>query len=642
MALRIVAGTDVGIPNGVAPLNSLGVVTVSHGGTGVASIAGLLRGNGTLPVTAAVDGVDFIAPTSLGIPNGVATLDHAGQLTLSQIPAALLGTLSYQGVWDAATNTPHLSSGVGTKGYYYKVSVAGSTLLDGDNLWEVGDDAVFNGTVWDRIVGSSAAQFASLAITSLTGYMYANGSGLVTSSSTIPNAGLTHSTVTVGSTVVALGDTLSALTGVSIDGVTNTISNISLTTSVVGVLPVGRGGTGVSGTPTNGQLLVGNGAGYSLATVTAGAGITVTNGAGALTISTASIPNASLVNSSVTLGSTVVYLGDTKSSLSDLTLANVTLSGPATVQSSIILGASVGAPGQVLTSAGAGSVPTWTTPSPGTLTSVGLSAPAFLTVTNSPLTANGVINLTFSGTPIPVANGGTGATSLTGYLIGNGGAAFTAVSTIPNSGLTNSSVTIGSTQVALGATVTTFNGVALSGAALTNGVTFSGVNSTLSLNGSVGSVGQALVSAGAGATPVWTTLTQNPGTVTSVALTVPSFLSVTGSPITSNGSLDVTLSGTALPVSSGGTGVTSISGLLFGNAGLPVTAATAAQVVSVIGSVGVTNAISVSTGLVSDNTEYYMAFAPLSTGYQSLSLNAGVRFNPSTGSITQGIQGGSF
>ena len=49
------------------------------------------------------------------------------------------------------------------------------------------------------------------------------------------------------------------------------------------------------------------------------------------------------------------------------------------------------------------------------------------------------------------------------------------------------------------------------------------------------------------------------GTVTSVALTVPSFLSVSGSPITSSGTLDVTLSGTALPVANGGTGLTSLA-----------------------------------------------------------------------------------
>jgi hypothetical protein len=47
------------------------------------------------------------------------------------------------------------------------------------------------------------------------------------------------------------------------------------------------------------------------------------------------------------------------------------------------------------------------------------------------------------------------------------------------------------------------------------------------------------------------------GSVTSVDMTVPSFLSVAGAPITSAGTLALTLSGTALPYSSGGTGQTS-------------------------------------------------------------------------------------
>ena len=50
------------------------------------------------------------------------------------------------------------------------------------------------------------------------------------------------------------------------------------------------------------------------------------------------------------------------------------------------------------------------------------------------------------------------------------------------------------------------------------------------------------------------------GTVTSVAATVPAFLSVAGSPITTTGTLAISLSGTALPVANGGTGVTTSTG----------------------------------------------------------------------------------
>jgi hypothetical protein len=57
------------------------------------------------------------------------------------------------------------------------------------------------------------------------------------------------------------------------------------------------------------------------------------------------------------------------------------------------------------------------------------------------------------------------------------------------------------------------------------------------------------------------------GTVTSVAASVPSVFSITGSPITTSGTLAITYSGTALPVANGGTGQTSYTDgqLLIGN-----------------------------------------------------------------------------
>ena len=65
---------------------------------------------------------------------------------------------------------------------------------------------------------------------------------------------------------------------------------------------------------------------------------------------------------------------------------------------------------------------------------------------------------------------------------------------------------------------------------------------------------------GDGATVGGVALGGGSGTVTSVAASVPAFLSVSGSPITSSGTLAVTLSGTALPVLNGGTGVTTSTG----------------------------------------------------------------------------------
>lgn len=68
-------------------------------------------------------------------------------------------------------------------------------------------------------------------------------------------------------------------------GLTLTGNQFSLTTPVA----VTNGGTGTSSAPTNGQLLIGNGSTYTLATLTQGAGITITNGSGSITVANAGV-----------------------------------------------------------------------------------------------------------------------------------------------------------------------------------------------------------------------------------------------------------------------------------------------------------------------------------------------------------------
>lgn len=98
---------------------------------------------------------------------------------------ALVGGVTYQGAWNASTNSPSLATGVGTKGYYYVVSVAGSTNLDGITDWKLGDWAIFNGTAWEKIDNTDA-------VISVNGFI-----GAVT----ITTAGTTNRiTVTNGST----------------------------------------------------------------------------------------------------------------------------------------------------------------------------------------------------------------------------------------------------------------------------------------------------------------------------------------------------------------------------------------------------------------------------------------------------------
>ena len=69
-----------------------------------------------------------------GISNGYPSLDGGGKVPLAQIPDAVIGASQYQGTWNAATNTPTIpAASVGNKGWYYSVSVAGTTNINGIN-----------------------------------------------------------------------------------------------------------------------------------------------------------------------------------------------------------------------------------------------------------------------------------------------------------------------------------------------------------------------------------------------------------------------------------------------------------------------------------------------------------------------------
>lgn len=80
----------------------------------------------------------------------------------------VLGGAIYQGTWNASTNSPSLVSGTGTKGYYYVVSVAGSTNLDGVTDWNVGDWAIYNGTAWQKVDNTDAVSSVNSAIGAVT------------------------------------------------------------------------------------------------------------------------------------------------------------------------------------------------------------------------------------------------------------------------------------------------------------------------------------------------------------------------------------------------------------------------------------------------------------------------------------------
>ncbi|MCF8861603.1 putative tail fiber protein [Agrobacterium phage OLIVR2] len=90
-----------------------------------------------------------------GQANGYASLDNNGKVPLSQINESLIGAMNFKGLWDADTNTPAIPiADAANKGWYYVVSVTGTTPIDGVSDWSVGDWIVSNGTAWDKIDSS--------------------------------------------------------------------------------------------------------------------------------------------------------------------------------------------------------------------------------------------------------------------------------------------------------------------------------------------------------------------------------------------------------------------------------------------------------------------------------------------------------
>ena len=117
-------------------------------------------GPGSATVTLSTSAVTGKLLTGLNLTGGgsIAATDSILQAfgkVQNQI-SGLAGGVTFQGTWNASTNTPTLTSSVGTKGYYYIVDVAGSTNLNGITDWKVGDWAIFNGSTWDKVDNTDA------------------------------------------------------------------------------------------------------------------------------------------------------------------------------------------------------------------------------------------------------------------------------------------------------------------------------------------------------------------------------------------------------------------------------------------------------------------------------------------------------
>ena len=289
-----------------------GSTTVTASTTNALTIGTGLSGtsfNGSSPVTIAIANSGVTAGTygsSSVIP--VLTVNAQGQVTSISTQAS--NAPAYQGTWNANTNSPTLTSSVGTSGYYYVVTTAGNTTLNGVSGWNIGDWAIFSNGAWQKIPGSTTESFTNLITTNLqvgglTGFVYANNTtGYATAATTaqllsllgttpVANGGTGLTSLTAGSLVygngtsayntLAIGTNGQILTSSGTAPQWSTLSGVAVTTfsgGTTGLTPA----TATSGAITlGGTLVVGNG-GTGVVTLT---GLAYGNGTSAFTAATA-------------------------------------------------------------------------------------------------------------------------------------------------------------------------------------------------------------------------------------------------------------------------------------------------------------------------------------------------------------------
>jgi hypothetical protein len=329
----------------------------------------------------------------------------------------------------------------------------------------------------------------------------AAGAGSVTSVSVTTANGVSGS-VANSTTTPAISLTLGAITP----------SSVAATGTVTG--------TNLSGTNTGDQT-------------------TITGNAGSATI----LQTARAINGVNFDGSAAITVTAAGSTLSDTVTIAKGGTGQITAQAALnaLLPSQAGASGKNLQSDGTNV--SFVADAGGTVTSVAATAGTGISVSGSPITTSGTLTITNTAPDQTVSLTGAGTTAITG--------------TYPSFTVTSNDAFTG-TVTSVAATAGT--GITISGSPITSSGTLTITNSAPDQTVAIAAGTGISVS---GTYPSFTVTNSSPssgGTVTSVAATVPSVLSISGSPITGAGTLAITYSGTALPVVNGGTGVTTSTG----------------------------------------------------------------------------------
>ena len=275
---------------------------------------------------------------------------------------------------------------------------------------------------------SSADTRGELSVASGSGLTYNSGTGEF-GTSAIPNSQLANDDITIGGTAVALGATASTIAGLTSLASTTLISGVA---DAVNAISIASGNITFEGSTADANELILTAADASGGDKT----LTLPNETGTILTSASSIANSNLANSAVTIGSTSVSLGATAGTIAGLTsLASGTLiAGVEDAANAIEIGS-------------------------GNITFEGSTADANEIILTAADASGSDKTITLPNATGTVALLSTLSVASGSGLTYNSGTGEFSTNAIPNSKLANSSVTVGSTGIALGGSATTLTGL---------------------------------------------------------------------------------------------------------------------------------------------------------------------------------------